>query len=210
MKRATLAAACAVLATCWMGPLPQLAQRAFFAHMAVHMLVVAAAAPLLAMSVAGTRADPVARWPHLFPPLPVSLVELVVVWAWHMPALHHAARHDGTAFVLEQTTFLLSGLLLWLAVLGGGRVHRAAQGAAGVAALLLTSMHMTLLGALLALSPRPLFAHHGSAFGLSALEDQHLGGAFMLLVGGLTYTGGGLWLMSELLRARRREGEALS
>ena len=61
-------------------------------------------------------------------------------------------------------------------------------------------MHMTLLGALLALSPRPLYAHAGEFNGLTALDDQHLGGAIMLLVGGISYLFGGLWLTVRLLR----------
>jgi putative membrane protein len=36
--------------------------------------------------------------------------------------------------------------------------------------------------------------------GLTALEDQHLGGAIMLLVGGVSYLLGGLWLTMGLLR----------
>jgi putative membrane protein len=68
-----------------------------------------------------------------------------------------------------------------------------------VAALLLTSMHMTLLGALIALSPRPLYAHAVGFSALTPLEDQQLGGAIMLAAGGVAYLAGGLWLVVELL-----------
>jgi putative membrane protein len=64
-------------------------------------------------------------------------------------------------------------------------------------------MHMTLLGALLALSPRPLYEHAhaaGMVAGLTPLDDQHLGGAVMLLVGGVSYLIGGLVLIARLLR----------
>jgi putative membrane protein len=108
--------------------------------------------------------------------------------------------------VLEQGCFLLSGLLVWLTSFGGSTPERASRGALGVVALLLTSMHMTLLGALLALPPRALYAHsvHGAG-GLSPLEDQHLGGAIMLIVGGVSYLAGGLWLAARLLERRRFE-----
>jgi putative membrane protein len=60
---------------------------------------------------------------------------------------------------------------------------------------------MTLLGALFALANRPLFQHGPeSASRLSALADQHLGGAIMLLVGGASYLAGGLWLTAVMLR----------
>ena len=138
--------------------------------------------------------------PKLFAPVPASLLELVVVWVWHAPALHHAARHGAAGLVAEQGTFLLSGLLVWLAAFGGEPLRGGNRTAAGVVGLLLTSMHMTLLGALLALTPRPLYAHAHGLSGLTPLEDQHLGGAIMLLVGGVSYLLGGLWLTVGLLR----------
>jgi putative membrane protein len=168
--------------------------------MTIHMGVVAVAVPLLAMGVVGGRLDPVCKTPRLFAPIPASVLELVVVWAWHTPALHQAARHSTVGLVAEQGMFLLAGFLLWLSACGGDAWCRGNR-AAGVVGLLLTAMHMTLLGALLALSPRPLYAHVDDVAGLTALEDQHLGGAIMLLVGGVAYLLGGLCLTVGLLRA---------
>jgi putative membrane protein len=185
----------ATLALVWLGPLP----RSFAGHMTMHMGVVAVAAPLLALALAGSRADPCRVAPRLLAPLPASVVELLVVWGWHTPALHHAARHDAAAFAVEQGTFLVSGLWVWTASLGRDPRAPLARAAAGVLALLLTSMHMTLLGALLALPARPLYAHHP---GPGALDDQHLGGAIMLVVGGAAYLAGGLGLTARLVRAR--------
>jgi putative membrane protein len=172
--------------------------------MAVHMAVVAVAAPLLAAGVAGGRLDPVRRWPAAFPPVPASVLELLVVWGWHAPALHHLARHAPAWFAVEQATFLVSGLLVWLSSLGGARRGGNRTGA-GVLSLLLTSMHMTLLGALLALPPRALYAHAARGARLSPLDDQHLGGVIMLVVGGVSYLAGGLWLAAGILRRGRVE-----
>jgi putative membrane protein len=172
----------------------------FWAHMTIHMSVVAVAAPFLAIGLAGSRYDPVRQAPSLFSPLLASLIELGVVWLWHTPVLHSAARAGGTALIAEQATFILSGCLLWMSAFGGEPGARPGRSASGIIALLLTAMHMTLLGALLALSPRPLYAHVHGHSGLSSLEDQHLGGAIMLLVGGVSYLAGGLWLSSGLLR----------
>jgi putative membrane protein len=71
-------------------------------------------------------------------------------------------------------------------------------------------MHMTLLGALLALAPRPLYIHAETFSGLTSLEDQQLGGAIMLIVGGISYLTGGLWLTVALMRAStfKRKQEA--
>ena len=204
-RRVLLASGLVLLAAVWLGPLPGLARHAFFGHMLMHMGVVAVAAPLLALGIAGGRLDFARRFPRLFAPIQASVVELVIVWAWHAPALHHAARHDFSAFFLEQAMFFFAGVFVWLSAVGGDLSSRASRSAAGVLALLLTAMHMTLLGALLALSPRPLYTHMEGFSGLTAIDDQHLGGAIMLLIGGVSYLLGGLWLTVRLLRASRLE-----
>jgi putative membrane protein len=205
------------LAAAWLG-VPSLFLPPFSAHMMLHMTVVAVAAPLVAFGVAGTAFDPAVRWPRVFAPVPASIAELILVWGWHTPALHHAARHSTLAFALEQTSFLASGLWLWSSAVGGER--RGERSGAGILALLLTSMHMTLLGALLALPPRALYDHGSQAHGaraheahglkvpaarreLSPLDDQHLGGAIMIVLGGASYLAGASWLSAGLLRRRR-------
>jgi putative membrane protein len=185
-----------ILALVWLGPLPRLAAHSFAAHMTTHMAIVAVAAPLLALAAAGTRWDPVRVAPFFFAPIPASIVELLVVWTWHVPALHQAARQQASFLALEQASFLAAGLLLWMAACGGTPDERRSRAGAGVGALLFTSMHMTLLGALFALANRPLFQHAAPA----ALDDQHLGGVIMLLVGGVSYLAGGLWLTTGIVR----------
>jgi putative membrane protein len=176
----------------------------FTAHMIMHMLVVAVAAPLLALTVIGTRFDFSLNSSFLFAPLTASLTEFVAIWGWHAPALHHWARGSVVGLVLEQSSFLLVGFVLWLSCLGrNGRT-------AGVLGLLFTSMHMTLLGALLALANRPLYSHvhdHGGG-ALNALEDQNIGGLVMLGVGGAAYLIGGLALMARLLNAPAQIGRS--
>jgi putative membrane protein len=95
-------------------------------------------------------------------------------------------------------SFLIAGLWLWLSAFGGERSSAGHRAWTGVAALLFTSMHMTLLGALFALAPRPLY---GSAAIHGGLSDLHLGGSLMLLIGGASYLAGGLWLSVQGLRA---------
>ncbi|MFG0262798.1 MAG: cytochrome c oxidase assembly protein [Novipirellula sp. JB048] len=189
-----------VLMAAWLGPLPEWAQTSFAAHMTLHMLVVAVAAPLLSIAAAGLRYDPVRQAPRLFSPIQASVGELLIVWAWHAPGLHHFARHTLAGFVIEQSMFLAAGVWVWLSAFGGSVPRTRSRSGAGVIGLLLTSMHMTLLGALLVTSPRLLYAHHHGGGGLSPITDQHLGGAVMLIVGGAAFLAGGLWLTRDLLR----------
>ena len=206
MKRLPLIVGLLALIFVWGGPIRWIAGHSFTAHMIMHMGVVAIAAPLIAVAVSGSRFDPSARLPFVFAPLPASLWELVVVWGWHAPVLHAFARGSAGGLLLEQGSFFIVGLILWIACIGTWR------GAAGIFGLLFTSMHMTLLGALLALSPRPLYeaaAHGEHALGMSALDDQNMGGVVMLGVGGAIYLLGGLILMARLLNESQAPSSSL-
>ena len=196
MTRGALAAGAAVLALAWT---IAAARHGFSGHMTAHMAVVAIAAPLLAYGLAGSRLDPARRWPTVVAPLPMSLVELAVVWGWHLPAARAFAATGPAALALEQALFLAAGLLLWSACLGTRGAATSARRAAGVVALLLTTMHMTLLGVLITLAPRPLFGAAGSGWLPSPLADQQVGGVIMLAVGAGCYLIGGLVLLAALL-----------
>jgi putative membrane protein len=137
-------------------------------------------------------------------PILASLLELVVVWGWHAPFLRGLAERSYIATAAEQAMFLAAGLLLWMSCLAAGRSGDAAHAAAGAFGLLLTTVHMTLLGALLALSPRPLYgAGDVTCLGLvlSPAQDQQLGGVVMLLIGAAVYLAGGVYLLSRVLDA---------
>ena len=67
-KRLVLLTGVLVLAAAWLGPLPAAAREAFWAHMTIHMAVVAVAAPLLALALATTRHDPARLEPGLTSP----------------------------------------------------------------------------------------------------------------------------------------------
>lgn len=199
MSALVLSLATTVLALIWLGPLLTIWRGSITAHMLAHMGVVAIAAPLLAIGLA--QRLPRTKAPMLVGmPLVASLVELVVVWGWHAPAARRFAQGTLVGTVSEQASFLAAGLFLWLSCLaaaGGGKASRAS----GAFGLLLTTIHMTLLGALLALSPRPLYASgEVTCFGvtLSAAQDQQLGAVVMLLLGAATYLAGGIGLLAGL------------
>lgn len=203
MRRGLLAAAVAALAVVWLGPLEGLLPH-FTAHMTRHIVVVAVAAPLIALGIAGTRVDPAVRHPAARAAVVASLVELVVIWIWHAPTAHDFARESTLGGALEQASFLIAALWLWVAALGGDAAQRRARATGSVTALLLTAMHMTLLGALLVIAPRPLYPHPRLCGALDPLTDQHIGGAIMLLGGGAAYLAAGLGLTADVLGSGRR------
>ena len=191
----------------WASPFPFISRQTFSGHMIMHMLVVAVAAPFLALGVSGSKFDPTTAHPLLFAPIPASIGELIIVWGWHVPSLHLFARHSESGIFLEQLSFIIASTWVWVACFGGK--YSSVRGA-GIIGLLLTSMHMTFLGALLSLATRPLYGHHPSYGNLSVMVDQQLGGTIMLVVGGVSYLSGGLWLTFKLLREKGRINEKLA
>jgi putative membrane protein len=203
MKPLPLTAGFVVLAMVWLGPLLGAWREAFTAGMVAHMAVVAIASPLIAIGLPWRFG---ARMPAALPVL-ASLFELIAVWGWHAPAMREIAEASLMGTVTEQATFLFAGVFLWSTSFAApdSRLHAAV----GAGALLLTSIHMTLLGALLALSPRPLYGSgEVTCFGvvMDAAQDQQLGGVIMLLVGAVVYLAGGVSLVSRLVQAPESGG----
>ncbi|KPQ05458.1 MAG: caa3-type cytochrome c oxidase biogeneisis protein CtaG [Rhodobacteraceae bacterium HLUCCA12] len=184
MRPVFLIPALACLALLWLAPLDDW-WPAFPVHMLRHMGLVAVAAPLLVLGL------PRLAGIFAISPLIAAAVEFVVVWAWHLPVAHALGRTLAPGFVAEQASFLLAGLLVWAGCL------QAAQPLVGAGGLLLTSMHMTLLGALLILAPRDLYSELCGT--PPDLTGQQLGGMLMLGIGTPIYLVAGLALSGRAL-----------
>lgn len=193
-----LAAGLALLALLWLGPLPEMSRTAFSAHMILHLGIVAVAAPLLAIGMKRVGFGLNRLRPGLKSAAAASVFDFVMVWAWHAPPLHEAASRDLSVFALQQVSFLAAGLLIWGVAFAGDRREDAG---AGAVAMLATFMHMTMLGALLALAPALIYAPDVciGAFGFERLEDQRFGGTLMAIAGGLPFLAGGLVLVHRLI-----------
>jgi putative membrane protein len=185
----------AVLTFAWLGPLPEAVRQSFTAHMLLHMTVVGLGVPLVAAGTLPKR--PAAAGQSLT--VAASLIDLVVVWVWHAPHLHHASRSNGAVLALEQASFAAAAFLLW-------RTALMAPPFAGAVAMFMTAMHMTLLGALLGLAPRMLYMGHGSGGGGHGadLADQQLGAVLMMALGSVIYLGAAMALSGRALRAPSR------
>ena len=197
-----------LLAGFWLGPLPAMSRTAFSAHMLLHLGIVALVAPLLALGLSrvGVQLDGVRNlrgWAIL-----AFSVEMVVVWGWHAPALHEAAARDVTVFVIQQISFLIAGLAVWLL---GFAARSKAAASATVIGFFFSFVHMTMLGMLLILAPKLIYPAELclGAFGFEQLEDQRFGGILMAAWGGLVYMAGGVIFGARLLlREEPDEGSA--
>ncbi|WBV43454.1 cytochrome c oxidase assembly protein [Pseudoroseomonas cervicalis] len=188
-RGAAALAAWAVLALVFVSPLCALASALFAARSLHHVLLVALAAPLLALAGLAPR-----RGLSLAVP-----AHLLVLWAWHAPPAYAAALASDAVYWLMQLSLLGSAAWFWGAAL--------ARGAAlpGIGALLAGMVGMGMLGALLTFAPTALYAPHATttqAWGLSPLQDQQLAGLLMWVPAALAYllpalAQGAAWLRAE-------------
>jgi putative membrane protein len=170
------AAAVAVLVVAFVSPLCALSAALFSARVVHHLLLVALAAPLIALALP-------ARAPGA--PTPLLVLATGVLWAWHLPQAYDAAMANMGLYWVMQATLLGSATAFWRAVLAPSQPI----GQAGLA-ILGAYMQMGLLGALLTFAPEPLYAIHQLAplaWGFTPLSDQQLGGIIMWVPAGIPY-----------------------
>jgi putative membrane protein len=173
-------------------------------HMATHLLLMNAVAPLVALAVRGSARSSTPGPSSTRALVAASVVQLALLWGWHTPPAL-AMRMPVVHAVMQMSCFA-AALWFWLAILA----DRSAMRWRALFALLITGKLFCLLGALLVFAPRLLYggiATHGLhvADHDAALADQHLAGLLMLLVCPLTYVLAGVviaaqWL-SDLARA---------
>jgi putative membrane protein len=198
------------LAIALLSAIDTLAERSFAVHMVQHELLMIAAAPWLAASRTyeawawalrggGVRwlAATAAAWRWLATPRRAWCMHAAALWLWHVPAFFLAALGNETLHALQHASFFLSALLFWWAVFGSRRRDR--QGTA-LALLLATMLQMNALGLLLTFAPDAWYSTGEPApWGLTALEDQQLGGLVMWMVGGMVYAGAALAMVGQWL-----------
>jgi cytochrome c oxidase assembly factor CtaG len=206
----------------------------FSAHMTQHELLMLVAAPLLVLGkplVASLRALPAgwARslaaaanrpgwqrfWRVATTAFVAWLIHFVVLWLWHVPSWFEATLDNEFIHAVQHLSFLLSALLFWWAVLQGR--NAAINYGLAVVFMLTTAIHSGLLGALITFARTvwyPAYVGKTDAWGLTALEDQQLGGLIMWVPACTVYIVAGLalfaaWLRESERRVLKREARAL-
>jgi putative membrane protein len=192
-------------------PLDALSTALFSAHMLQHILLIVIASPLLALSVGVSPGSflfvlpsPVTRklgqwwqrsrwlkpaWRALTQPMVTWGLNVLVLWAWHVPRLYQAALQNETLHMLEHLSFVGVSLLFWWRILRSGEHLR--RGDLGILALFTMALQGGLLGALITFAPTPWYEVYASTtqpWGLSPLADQQLAGGIMWIPAGTMYT----------------------
>lgn len=210
------------LAVALMPPLDALSDELFAFHMVQHEVLMLVAAPLLVLGSplpvflwafprrGRNRIALVSRhfavrgpWRVLTGPLSGWLFHAVALWGWHTPPLFEAALEHPGIHGLQHVSFFLTALIFWNGLL---RARGGSHNGAAVLYLFTTTVHSGVLGALITFAAYPWFPHYQATtaeWGLSALEDQQLGGLIMWVPASLVYVGAGLYLLGRWIQDSR-------
>ena len=194
-RRKWFASAFALLLILFVSPFCALTSALFSARVVHHVLLTAAVAPMLVLSLPAGRLrlpGPLAFW---------TAAQALIFWAWHAPGLYALALSSDSVYWLMQLTLLGSAFGFW-------SVLRRSSEPASVAALLATMVQMGLLGALITFAGSALYSPHFAStlpWGLEPLEDQQLAGLIMWAPAAAVYLAAALVIAGRWLS---REGRA--
>ena len=219
-----------VLTLSLVSPLHEAGERSFTMHMIEHELIMLVATLLLAASGAGGvlawgLPRPLRQalgggwksplqwlWRRLTDPVTATLVQAVVMWAWHAPPLFDRALDSLGWHIAQHACFFLSSLLFWWAMLHP-RGRHAGYGISA-ACLFATSLIGGALGALMSFSSSPWYADYAAmgmtGIGLDPVNDQRLAGLIMWIPGGLVHGVAAMILFYKWLKAAEESHAALS
>jgi putative membrane protein len=188
-------------------PLCNLSVALFAARVSQHMVLTLVAAPLIvlgrldkavAILLGRRRLEPSRLESRRGMPVIGGIGFTIALWVWHLPGPYDGTLQNNLVYWVMHFTTFGTALMLWQGLLR----HDPARIGTAVVVGFVTAMQMSLLGAVLTLAPRALFAVHTATtwpWGLSSLQDQQLGGLIMWVPAGLLFTtyamvGFGVWL----------------
>lgn len=198
-----------VLATC--SPIDYYSGQLVMIHMDQHIILLTVSPPLILMgrpwprmwralplntrTTAG-RAIAQAWWTaplrFLSRPIPAFIMFNGFMLMWHLPALYNATLYHRWIHDLEHTTYFFTGLLFWAHVIDPGPL-RAELNWLWRAMYVIGAMVVGwVLAIALVIYPHvlyPYYAHLASRpWGISAIEDQQMGGGMLWVLGSISYT----------------------
>jgi putative membrane protein len=163
----------------------------FSAHMVQHLLLMFFTAPLWLSGVPGWLVEHMIPKPllHLAGKIMAPAIALLafvgVMWLWHVPALYNLAQNREGIHIFEHLTFIGGALIGWWPIAGPStRILPKPSSPLRMIYIFLVTMACTALAALMTFSTSPVYPFYVEAprlFGLTAIEDQHLGGLLMWL-----------------------------
>ena len=164
----------------------------FSGHMVQHILLGDLAPLLLLLSLSRVIMRPATRrlvgiekrLGRLAHPITFIVAWLVMVYAWHIPAMYDLALESPLAHGLEHATFYVAGTLLWWPLIQPVPMRHRLEGVMGLAYVFAAKMTLGVLGLYLTWSTGVIYDYYVNVpriWGLSPIEDQNVGGAIMMV-----------------------------
>lgn len=210
---ATFSVGLAAIAIALLSPVDDLADTLFSGHMAQHLLLILVAAPLLAISRAGTvlfialprqarlPLSRAASWlPRASRPITFWLGFIAVFLFWHLPQAYGWARENEAVHIAEHLTLLLSACAFW-SVIFAPRT-RSPSFAARALFCVIAAFVTDLPAVIMIFSPVAIYVADPQAisqWGLTPLEDQQLAGLMMWVPASLLFFGAAIWCFARYL-----------
>jgi putative membrane protein len=193
-----LQAACAVgcvlvLLAALVSPIDRLGEDYLFSmHMVQHILIGDIAPLLMLLSLSRVIMRPVTRrlmrleralGPLAHPATGIA-VWLFLIYIWHIPAMYNAALEHSGVHALEHLCFFAGGVALWWPLVQPVPMRRRLTGLSVFAYLLVAKLSVGALGIALTWSHGVAYSYYEHVpriWGLTAVEDQNVGGAIMMV-----------------------------
>jgi cytochrome c oxidase assembly factor CtaG len=107
-----------------------------------------------------------------------------LIYLWHIPALYDAALDSEVVHALEHASFFTAGVALWWSLVQPVPMRRRMRGMWPFAYIAAAKLGLAGLGLYLTWSTSVAYEHYETVpriWGLTAVEDQNVGGAMMML-----------------------------
>jgi len=193
------------LLVAFVSPVHALGERMFSFHMLQHVLLGDLAPLALLGGLTGPILRPILRWLYRFRFLANPLVALplwaVNLYLWHLPFLYDAAVRHDSVHALEHLCFFTGGLIMWLPVVETLPAPEWFGTGAKLGYIAVVRIVETILGNIFFWSGSVfyvVYAHQNRLFGMSALEDQGMAGAVMMIEGSIVTLVALAWLFLKL------------
>lgn len=182
-----------VLTSAFVSPVDSLGEsRLLFAHMVQHILIAEVGALLVVAGLTGPILRPILALPYigrlrvLAHPLVALPVWVLTLYLWHIPALYEAALRSDSLHAFQHMSFFVAGAMMWAALiepLPGPEWFGAGPKAAYVAIVRFTEAILANIFVWSAKPFYPFYAEQERVWGISAIQDQNIGGGIMMVYG---------------------------
>src|SRR2546421_6521285 len=193
------------LLAAFVSPVHALGERMFSFHMLQHVLLGDLAPLALRAGLTGPILRPALAvlhrlrfLAHPFVALPLWAVNLYV---WHLPFLYDAAVRHDSVHALEHFCFFTGGTIMWLPVLETLPAPEWFGSGAKLAYIAAVRVVETVLGNVFFWSGSvfyAVYAHQSRLWGISALADQGIAGAVMMIEGSIVTLVALAWLFLRM------------